>query len=85
MTQRADPGFLLELQKYGPVSIESCFNCGNCSAVCPLSTEEENFPRRMIRYAQIGMRDKLVRSKELLVVLLLRGMHDHVPAPGRPG
>jgi ferredoxin len=65
MSHRADPGFLLELQKYGAVDVAACFNCGNCSAVCPLSSETENFPRRMIRYGQLGMRDKLVRSKEL--------------------
>ena len=62
---RADPNFLLDLQKYGARSIEACFNCGNCSAICPLSTEEDNFPRRMIRYGQLGMADKLASSKEL--------------------
>jgi ferredoxin len=65
MSHRADPQFLPDLKKYGTVNIESCFNCGNCTAVCPLSTEDDNFPRRMIRYAQVGMRDKLLRSKEL--------------------
>ena len=65
MSYRADPHFLTELKKYGTVNIESCFNCGNCTAVCPLSTEEDNFPRRMIRYTQIGMKEKLLGSKEL--------------------
>jgi ferredoxin/nitrate reductase gamma subunit len=65
MTHRADPAFLLELKKYGDVNIEACFNCGNCSSVCPLSTDEENFPRRMIRYAQLGMQDELQSSREL--------------------
>jgi len=65
MSYRADPDFLSELKKYGLVNIESCFNCGNCTAVCPLSTEEDNFPRRMIRYTQIGMKEKLLSSKEL--------------------
>jgi ferredoxin/nitrate reductase gamma subunit len=64
-TRRADPNFLLELQKYGAANIDACFNCGNCSAVCPLSTEEDNFPRRMIRYTQLGMKDELLSSKEL--------------------
>jgi len=54
MSYRADPDFLSELKKYGLVNIESCFNCGNCSAVCPLSTGEENFPHRMIRYASLS-------------------------------
>lgn len=65
MSHRADPQFLSELKHYGPVKIESCFNCGNCTAVCPLSTENDNFPRRMIRFAQLGMRKQLVNSKEL--------------------
>jgi ferredoxin len=65
MSQRADPSFLSELQQYGAIDVASCFNCGNCSAVCPLSTEDDNFPRRMIRYAQLGLRDRLVGSKEL--------------------
>ena len=65
MSHRADPQFLSELKNYGTVNIESCFNCGNCTAVCPLSTENDNFPRRMIRYAQLGMKNKLLGSKEL--------------------
>jgi ferredoxin len=65
MSHRVDPDFLLELKRYGDVNIETCFNCGNCSAVCPLSSEEETFPRRMIRYAQLGMPEKLLGSQEL--------------------
>ena len=65
MSHRADPQFLSELKQYGTVNVESCFNCGNCTAVCPLSTEDSNFPRRMIRYAQLGIREELSNSKEL--------------------
>jgi ferredoxin len=65
MSHRVNPHFLDELKKYGNVNIESCFNCGNCTAVCPLSTENDNFPRRMIRYGQIGMKERLLNSKEL--------------------
>jgi len=65
MTARVDPNLLTELKKYGDVKIESCFNCGNCTAICPLTTEEDNFPRRMIRFAQLGLRDRLLASKEL--------------------
>ena len=65
MSYRADPDFLMELKKYGDVEIESCFNCGNCTAICPLSTEDENFPRRVIRFAQLGLRDELLSKREL--------------------
>ena len=65
MSHRADPRLLATLREYGALTIESCFNCGNCTAVCPLSAGEDQFPRRMIRYGQLGMRDALLASKEL--------------------
>jgi nitrate reductase gamma subunit/ferredoxin len=65
MSTRVNPGLLPEIEKYGAANISACFNCGNCTAICPLSTEEESFPRRIIRYAQIGMEDELLSSKEL--------------------
>ena len=65
MTVRADPQLLSNLKRFGTVNVESCFNCGNCTAICPLSSDSESFPRRMIRYAQLGLRERLLSSKEL--------------------
>jgi ferredoxin/nitrate reductase gamma subunit len=84
-SRRADPSFLLELQKYGAANIDSCFNCGNCSAVCPLSTEEDNFPRRMIRYTQLGMRDELLSSKELWLCYYCGECTATCPRDAEPG
>jgi ferredoxin len=85
MTQRADPHFLLELQKYGSVAVESCFNCGNCTAVCPLSSEGDNFPRRMIRYAQLGLRDRLLSSRELWMCYFCGECSETCPRQAEPG
>jgi ferredoxin/nitrate reductase gamma subunit len=65
MSARVDPQFLTEIKKYGAVNIEKCFNCGNCTAVCSLTSNEAQFPRRIIRMAQLGLRDQLLGSKEL--------------------
>ncbi len=65
MTVRADPALLPEIKEYGAFDINACFNCGNCTAVCPLSKEDDAFPRRMIRYAQLGLTDHLVGSREV--------------------
>lgn len=85
MSHRADPGLLSELEKYGTVNIESCFNCGNCTAVCPLSSETESFPRRMIRYAQIGLRENLVNSKELWLCYYCGECTATCPRQANPG
>jgi ferredoxin len=65
MATRASLRLLSNLKKYGAPDISACFNCGNCTAVCPLSQDNDAFPRRMIRYAQLGMKEHLLSSKEL--------------------
>jgi ferredoxin/nitrate reductase gamma subunit len=65
MTTRVNPDLLYEIKQFGSVGLEKCINCGNCTAICPLSTSEEGFPRRTIRQAQLGMKDELLGSKEI--------------------
>jgi ferredoxin len=85
MSYRADPGFLIELKRYGDVNIQSCFNCGNCTAVCPLSTDTENFPRRMIRFAQLGLKDRLASSRELWLCYYCGECTQTCPREADPG
>jgi ferredoxin/nitrate reductase gamma subunit len=65
MATRVDPTLLREIKEYGAVGFEKCFNCGNCTAVCSLTSNEAQFPRKIIRMAQLGQRDQLLGSKEL--------------------
>lgn len=44
--------------------MEICMQCGTCSASCPLSSGTNPFPRKIYRYLQLGMRDKLLKSSE---------------------
>ena len=85
MSARVDPQLLLELKKYGTVSVEKCFNCGNCTATCPLSTNGETFPRRLIRYAQLGMKKPLLGSKELWLCYYCGECTQTCPKQADPG
>ena len=62
---RVDLGLYPEIQRFGAADISACFSCGTCSATCPMSQADGTFPRRIIRYAQLGMKDALLSSKEL--------------------
>lgn len=62
---RVDLGLYPEIQRFGAADISACFSCGTCSATCPMSQSDGTFPRRIIRYAQLGMKDALLSSKEL--------------------
>jgi ferredoxin len=64
MSARVDPNLLNELKEYGAVGIEKCFNCGNCTAICPLTDDEHPFPRDMVRFAQMGLRDRILERTD---------------------
>jgi ferredoxin len=60
-----DTGLLADIKRFGAADVSACFSCGTCTAICPLSDNDATFPRRMIRYGQVGMKDALLSSKEL--------------------
>jgi ferredoxin len=64
MSNRVDPSLLLDLKGYGAVGAEICFNCGTCTAQCPLIDDEHPFPRNMIRLAQMGLRDQILERTD---------------------
>jgi heterodisulfide reductase subunit C len=84
MSTRSDPRLLDELKRFGTVNIESCFNCGNCTAICPLSADA-SFPRRMIRYAQLGLGERLLSSKELWMCYACGECTQTCPRQAQPG
>lgn len=65
MSARVDPSLMLEMSEFGALATEKCLNCGNCTAICTLSKDDDGFPRRVIRWVQLGMKDALLGSKEL--------------------
>ena len=85
MSQRVNLDLLMEIKKYGAADISACFNCGNCTAVCPLTEDDETFPRRIIRYTQLGMEDRLLGSKELWMCYNCGECSETCPRQAEPG
>ena len=67
MTQvpKVDPNFMKRLKEMGAFDISACFSCGNCTAICPLSSGSTAFPRRLITYAQLGLEKKVLESPDM--------------------
>ena len=59
-----NPDFAEELQAFGVDTALECFNCGTCAAICPLIFE--HFPRKMIRYVQVGATEKILQQAQEL-------------------
>jgi quinone-modifying oxidoreductase subunit QmoC len=74
-----------DLKDFGSQDLEACFNCGNCTAVCPLSKDEVAFPRRIIRYAQTGMDDRLRGSLEPWLCYYCGDCSQTCPRDAKPG
>ena len=74
-----------ELKRFGAFDVNQCFHCGNCTAVCPLSNGNDSFPRRMIRYCQIGDRQRLLESKEAWLCYYCGECSDTCPRQAEPG
>ncbi len=63
MSSTIDPRFMEELKPYGEFEVRACYSCGHCTGTCPLVQRGESFPRRLIRYAQLGLRERLGAEK----------------------
>jgi len=85
MSYRADPNLLIDLKRYGDVNIESCFNCGNCTAICPLSTDETPFPRKNIRMVQLGLKSQILGSPDPWLCYYCGECSETCPRQAEPG
>jgi ferredoxin len=48
------------LKKLGGGDLFICYQCGSCTAICPVSEELETSFRKAIRYAQLELEDRLL-------------------------
>jgi ferredoxin len=64
MSNKVDPNLIHDLKHFGLSEAAKCYNCGNCTAICPLSTPENPFPRKFVRYIQLGQTEKIMKSPE---------------------
>ena len=84
MGTRIDPHLVPELKVYGAVGIEKCFNCGNCTAICPLTSDEHPFPRNIIRLAQVGQRERLTQNLDPWLCYYCGDCSDTCPKGAEP-
>lgn len=85
MTSYVDVDLLADMKKFGTVDVSACFSCGNCTAICPLADNDATFPRRVIRLAQVGLKDELLSSKELWTCYHCGLCSDSCPTDADPG
>jgi heterodisulfide reductase subunit C len=65
LATKLDPKFKYEVTNLpGGQHILRCFQCGTCSAGCPVREIDEKYnPRKIIRMVILGMRDRVLSSE----------------------
>lgn len=82
---KVNPHLAPKLQKLGATRLYRCYNCGTCTAICPLSKEKVEFPRNLIRYALLGAEDKLLSAPALWLCYYCGECSDDCPKDADPG
>ena len=82
---RVTEGLADELARFGGGTLDRCFNCGNCTAVCGLSEGDHVFPRRVIRQLQLGLEARLVESTDPWLCYYCGQCSETCPRQAEPG
>lgn len=85
MAIRANPHLIDELEKYGAQDVVKCYHCGNCSATCPFSGEVFVFPRKSMRYLQLGLSSRLQGNLEPWLCYYCGECSEECPRGAEPG
>ena len=80
-----NPNFIEDVKKLGAFDVSACYNCGTCTAICPLATEGHEFPRKLIRYSILGLEDKALASPELWLCYYCGECTKSCPRQADPG
>ncbi|MBN1223629.1 MAG: 4Fe-4S dicluster domain-containing protein [Candidatus Aminicenantes bacterium] len=61
-----DP-FVAKVEELSGQNLLVCYQCGKCSAGCPAVSDMDILPNQIIRYAQLGLKEELLKSKAIWV------------------
>lgn len=64
-TNAAARAFVDKVESLAGQDLLACYQCGKCSAGCPMASYMDILPNQMIRYAQLGMKDELLASEAI--------------------
>jgi len=58
-----DRTFISEIEKLSGQNIRSCYQCGECTAGCPVAYAADIMPNQVCRLVQLGMDKEALRSR----------------------
>jgi heterodisulfide reductase subunit C len=76
-----DPRFKHEISKIpGAEKIMLCFQCGTCTADCPIARFSDSYrPRKLMRMTQLGLKNRVLSSDVIWLCATCFTCVDHCP------
>jgi len=62
---RAEKSFVSKIEKISGQKLLACYQCGKCSAGCPMAAHMDVLPNQLIRMAQLGMEKQLLAARSI--------------------
>jgi len=59
--------FIERIEELSGENVYACYQCGRCSAGCPVASEMDLLPNQIIRLVQLGLEEEVLRSKTLFL------------------
>lgn len=59
--------FVKKVEEISGQTLMSCYQCGKCSAGCPLAFAMDLLPNQVIRLVQLGLQEDIAKSKAIWV------------------
>lgn len=63
----ADKALLARLEEEAGTNVTLCYQCGKCSAGCPVAFAMDNTPRQIIRLLQLGFIEEALSAKSIWI------------------
>lgn len=63
--QNVRNAFVAKVQRLAGQNLMACYQCGKCSAGCPMAAYMDILPNQIIRLAQLGFEEELLGSKAI--------------------
>lgn len=60
-----DPDFLDEIEARSGTNVRVCYQCGKCSAGCPVAYAMDLLPSQVMRLCQLGLKDEVLSSSTI--------------------
>jgi len=59
--------FIARVKELSGENVDACYQCGRCSAGCPVASEMDVLPNQVIRLVQMGLAEEVLQSRTLFL------------------